>query len=133
MVDIKRLAMRMKLHKVGGSPVHHCAILAKQLAQIGIATKMVKGYCVSPGDVCEHYWVRTRDEGLDLDIALALATLYAPELGDMKTMLLEELPEELKSVEVQKAEESANLFDLYNADPKTFWDESPLTVRTFKP
>ena len=51
----------------------------------------------------------------------------------MKTMLLEELPEELKSVEIQKAEESANLFDLYNADPKTFWDESPLTVRTFKP
>ena len=94
---------------------------------------MVKGYCVSPGDVCEHYWIRTRDEGLDLDIALALATLYAPELGDMKTMLLEELPDELKDVEVQKAEESANLFDLYNADPKTFWDESPLTVRTFKP
>jgi hypothetical protein len=47
--------------------------------------------------------------------------------------LLEELPEELKDVEVQKAEESANLFDLYTTDPKTFWDESPLTVRTFKP
>ena len=133
MLDIKRLAMRMKLHKVGGSPVHHCAILAKQLAQIGISTKMVKGYCVSPGDVCEHYWIRTRDEGLDLDIAFALASLYAPDLNDMKTMLLEELPEELKHVEVQKADESANLFELYNTDPKIFWEEAPLTVRTFKP
>jgi hypothetical protein len=133
MVDIRRFAMRMKLYKVGGSPVHHCAILVKHLAQVGIASKIIKGYCVTPGEICEHFWVRTRDEGLDLDIAFEMACLYTPDLKDINKMLLEQIPEELKDVEVIKADESATLFELYETDPKTFWSESPLTVRTFHP
>jgi hypothetical protein len=93
---------------------------------------IVKGYCVSPGEVCEHYWVRTDDEGLDLDIGLELARLYHPELQEMKTVLLEEVPEELKNVEVFKQEDNARLFELYVTDPKTFWQESPASVRNFR-
>lgn len=133
MVDIRRFAMRMKLYKVDGSPVHHCAILVKHLAQVGITSKIVQGYCVSPGEICEHFWVRTRDEGLDLDIAFEMACLYTPELKDMKKVLLEEVPETMKDIQVIKADESKMLFELYETDPKTFWAESPLSVRTFHP
>jgi len=131
-MDVKRLAMLMKLRKVSGTVVHHCAILRKLMAESGIETKIVKGYCVSPGEVCEHYWVRTVEEGLDMDIGLELAKLYTPDLADMKTMLLEELPTELASIKVLKQEDNERLYELYETDPKTFWNEAPMDVRTFK-
>ena len=129
---VKRTAMRMKLHKVGGTVVHHCAILKKLLAEKGIQSRIVHGYCVSPGEVCEHYWVRTEDEGLDLDIGLELACLYSPELTGLRTMLCEDYPEGLGDVEVLRQEDNQRLFELHDTDPVTFWKESPRDVRTFR-
>lgn len=129
MESVKRIAMRMKLRKVEGTVVHHCAILCKLL---DVKAHVVKGFCVSPGDVCEHYWVRTDAEGLDLDIGMAYATLFSPELETMRTVLLEEIPPELTGVEVKKQPDNALLYDLYVSDPKTFWKEAPVTVRTFR-
>jgi hypothetical protein len=119
----------MKLRKVEGSIVHHCAMLCKLL---DVKAHVVKGFCVSPGDVCEHYWVRTDEEGLDLDIGMAYATLFSPELADMRTMLLEEIPPELASIEVKKQDDNARLYELYTTDPKTFWAEAPVSVRSFR-
>jgi len=129
MESVKRIAMRMKLRKVEGSIVHHCAILCKLL---NVKAHVVKGFCISPGDVCEHYWVRTDAEGLDLDIGMAYATLFSPDLAIMRTMLLEEIPPELASIEVKKQPDNANLYELYVTDPKTFWSEAPSSVRTFR-
>jgi len=131
-MDLKRLAMTMKLRKISGTVVHHCAILRKILTESGIATRLMKGYCVSPGEVCEHYWVRTVDEGYDMDIGLELAKLYTPELSDMQTILVEEIPPELENVQVLRHEDNARLYELYKTDPKTFWSESPHDVRTFR-
>ena len=102
------------------------------MTEAGIETKLTKGFCVSPGEVCEHYWVRTVDEGLDMDIGLELAKLYSPELADMRTMLVEELPVELGHVKVLKQEDNERLYELYETDPKTFWSEAPNDVRTFR-
>ena len=121
--------MRMKLRKVEGSVVHHCALLCRLL---DVKAHVVKGFCVSPGDVCEHYWVRTDEEGLDLDIGMAYATLFSPELASMRTMLLEEIPSELANIEVKKQDDNARLYELYTTDPKTFWAEAPVSVRTFR-
>jgi hypothetical protein len=129
MESVKRIAMRMKLRKVEGSIVHHCALLCKLL---DVKAHVVKGFCVSPGDVCEHYWVRTDAEGLDLDIGMAYATLFSPELATMRTMLLEEIPAELTNIEVKKQEDNARLYELYTTDPKTFWIEAPSSVRMFR-
>lgn len=129
MESVKRIAMRMKLRKVEGSVVHHCALLCKLL---DVKAHVVKGFCVSPGDVCEHYWVRTDEEGLDLDIGMAYATLFSPELATMRTMLLEEIPPELATIEVKKQEDNARLYELYVTDPKTFWSEAPPSIRTFR-
>jgi hypothetical protein len=129
MESVKRIAMRMKLRKVEGSVVHHCALLCRLL---DVKAHVVKGFCVSPGDVCEHYWVRTDEEGLDLDIGMAYATLFSPELATMRTMLLEEIPSELANIEVKKQDDNARLYELYTTDPKTFWAEAPASVRTFR-
>lgn len=129
MESVKRIAMRMKLRKVEGSVVHHCALLCKVL---DVKAYVVKGFCVSPGDVCEHYWVRTDEEGLDLDIGMAYATLFSPELATMQTVLLEEIPPELATIEVKKQEDNATLYELYTTDPKTFWQEAHASVRTFR-
>jgi hypothetical protein len=136
MFDIKRLAMRMKLHKVGGSPVHHCAILAKQLAQIGISTKMVKGYCVIPQtkEACTHYWLRETESGLDLDVGFAVACLRTPELAAIHPVLLEELPEGMTRSDENETEitsENQVLFDLYHKDIKEFWRVAPGDVKGF--
>lgn len=129
MESVKRIAMRMKLRKVEGSVVHHCALLCRLL---DVKAHVVKGFCVSPGDVCEHYWVRTDEEGLDLDIGMAYATLFSPELASMRTMLLEEIPSELANIEVKKQDDNERLYELYTTDPKTFWAEAPASVRTFR-
>ena len=131
-MDLKRLAMRMKLNKVEGSVVHHCAIVKKLLKEDGIDARIVHGYCVSPSEVCEHYWVRTEDEGLDLDIGYELACLYTPELKGMRTFLSEEYPVELKDVDVLRQEDNTRLFELYETDPVTFWKEAPKSVKIFR-
>jgi hypothetical protein len=132
-MDVKRLAMLLKLRKVGGTVVHHCAILQKLLKERGVDSQVVKGFCISPGEVCEHYWVETLNEGLHMDIGLELAKLHSPELTMLRTMLLETVPDELKDVQVLKQEDNERLFELYQTDPKTFWAEAPYDVRTFSP
>jgi hypothetical protein len=136
-MDIKRLAMRMKLNKVNGTVVHHCAILKKILKEQGIKSTIIRGYCISPGEVCEHYWVRTDDEGLDFDIGYELACLYSPDLKTMTKFLSEEFPEGLKDAqgkepEVLRQEDNQRLFELHNTDPVTFWKESPKGVQIFR-
>lgn len=132
-MDVKRLAMLLKLRKVGGSVVHHCAILRRLLKEKGVETRLVKGFCVSPGEVCEHYWLETLDEKLHLDVGLEVAKLHSSELSTLKTMLLETLPDELKDVHVLKQDDNDRLFELYQTDMKTFWSEAPYDVRTFTP
>jgi hypothetical protein len=138
MVDLKRMAQRMKLHKIEGTVVHHCALLVKFLAEEGVASKVIHGYCVSPNEICEHYWVRVEPEGLDMDIGYELACMYSPELMALKTVLTEEFPVGLKDrngkePEVLRHEDNQRLFELYETQPKAFWNESPKNVRTFRP
>jgi len=126
---VKRTAQRLKMHKIGGTVIHHCAILKKILPG---KSRIIHGYCVSPGEICEHYWLRTED-GLDLDIGFELACLYSPELGELKTFLTEDFPEgNWEGVEVLRHEDNNRLFELYETDPTTFWKEAPKNVRAFR-
>lgn len=136
MTDIMtRLALRLKLHRVGGGVVHHVALLKKTLDQQGISSRMIKGYCVieDTKEACEHYWVRT-DEGLDLDVAFAVARLKNHELMALEPVLLETLPPGLTrsdSAEILILDENRRLFELFESDPKAFWREAPRDVATF--
>jgi hypothetical protein len=125
---VKRTAARIKLHKISGTVIHHCAILKKILP---VKSRIVHGYCVSPGEVCEHFWVQTED-GLDLDIGFAVACLYSPELANMKVFLSEDYPPELGDVEVIRQPGNQKLFEQYETDQVSFWKEAPKDVRSFR-
>ena len=131
-MDVRRVAMRMKLHKISGTVVHHCAIVKKLLSEQGVKSRVIHGYCVSPGEICEHYWVRTDDENLDIDIGYELACLYSPDLRETKIFLTEDFPMELKDKDVLRHEDNTRLFELYETDAVTFWKESPKDVSTFR-
>jgi hypothetical protein len=122
------------MHKVEGTAVHHVALLIRALDVQGVKCKMVRGYCVIPvtKEACNHYWART-EEGLDLDVAFEVAKLRSPELEAMHPVLLETLPEGIERSDKNElliTDENERLFDLFNADPKKFWIESP--VKKFK-
>ena len=134
---VHRLALRIKLHKTSGSIVHHVALLKKALDHRGIKTQMIKGYCVIPEtkEACEHYWLRTEDDGLDLDIGFEVARIRSPELMALHPVLLETLPEGLIRSDLEETmirEENNRLFDLYQSSAKEFWREAPKDVAAFR-
>lgn len=127
----KRFALRLKLHKVKGSVVHHCALFQRVLAAQGTPARVVKGVCVVPRsrEICEHFWVQSDKEGLDFDIGYEVGCLSSPDLASVETILLAEAPEGFAKPDTDP--ENLRLFELYQTDPKTFWAEAPVEVRNF--
>ena len=135
--ELRRLALRIKLHNVSGNVVHHAALLKKALDKQGMNTVMVKGYCVIPEtkEACEHYWIRDVESGLDLDIGFEVARLKSPELQALYPVLLESIPSGMirsDEKETMIREENERLFELYQRDPKAFWREAPRDVTNFR-
>ena len=133
----KRVALRLKVHKIGGTVVHHVALLKRALDQKRVACEMVKGFCVimESKEVCEHYWIRVGTPALDLDVAFAVATLKSPELQALYPVLLESCPPGLThsdEKEVLIREENSRLFELFQRDSKAFWREAPKDVAGFR-
>jgi hypothetical protein len=137
MDHLKHLALRLKVHNVSGSIVHHVALLIKTLEHKGIKASMVKGYCVieQTNEACEHYWAREDVSGLDLDIGFAVACLRCPELTALHPVLLETLPPGLTRSDLEETmilEGNSRLFQQYRTCPKDFWRESPRDVATYQ-
>ena len=137
-VDLRRIALRIKMHNVSGNVVHHNALLKRFLDQKGVKCELVKGFCViaETKEACEHYWVRT-DDGLDLDLSFEVAKLKSPELQALYPALLETIegiPNLIRSDEKEFVirHENERLFELFQRDPKAFWREAPQDVRDFR-
>lgn len=133
----KRIALRLKVHKIGGTVVHHVAILKRALDQQKVACEMVKGFCVimETKEVCEHYWIRVGTPSLDLDVAFSVAKLKSPELQALHPVLLESCPPGLThsdEKEVLIREENSRLFELFQRDSKAFWREAPKDAAGFR-
>ncbi len=133
---VKHLALRLKLHNVSGTVIHHIALLKRHLDQKGFRTEMVRGWCVieETKEACEHYWLREVDTGLDIDIGFAVAKLRNSELMALRPVLLQSLPPGLTrsdSEETLIRAENSRLYELYQADPKGFWREAPKDVSAF--
>lgn len=133
---VKHLALRLKLHNVSGTVIHHIALLKRHLDQKGFRTEMVRGWCVieETKEACEHYWLREVDTGLDIDIGFAVAKLRNPELMALRPVLLQSLPPGLTrsdSEETLIRAENSRLYEFYQANPKGFWREAPKDVAAF--
>jgi hypothetical protein len=139
-VELRRLALRLKLRNISGNVVHHAAILKKVLDQQGTPSEMVKGFCVIPEtkEACEHYWIRVpvgdSSLPLDLDIGFEVAKLRSPELQALNPVLLESIPQGMirsDEKELLIRDENERLFELFQRDPKAFWREAPQDVKGF--
>jgi len=133
---VKHAALRLKVHNVPGTVIHHLALLKRSLDQKGVKTVMVKGWCVieQTKEACEHYWLREVETGLDMDLGFAVAKLRTPELAALHPVLLENLPPGLTrsdSEETLIRAENSRLYDLFQENPKAFWRESPREVTSF--
>ena len=133
---MKQAALRLKVHNVPGTVIHHLALLKRSLDQKGTKTVMVKGWCVieQTKEACEHYWLREVDTCLDMDLGFAVAKLRTPELAALHPVLLENLPPGLTrsdSEETLIRAENSRLYDLFQENPKAFWRESPREVTSF--
>lgn len=134
MESVRRLALRMKVRRLTGTVVHHCAILVRMLEKDKIKSQIMKGYAVQGTEACDHYWVQTEDEKLNIDIGYELACLYTPELKGGGVVLLPELPDGLVKVDLKEemiVDENNRLFTLFNEDPQAFWKEAPSDVKNF--
>ena len=136
-VELRRLALRIKLHNVSGNVVHHAALLKKSLDHQGFQSEMIKGYCVIPEtkEACEHYWIRDVTTGLDLDVGFEVAKLRSPELQSLHPVLLESLPPGMTRSDEKETmirEENERLFELFQRDSKAFWREAPRDVINFR-
>jgi hypothetical protein len=142
-VDLRRVALRIKMHNVSGNVVHHNALLKRFLEQKGVKCELVKGFCVihETKEACEHYWVRVPLENsssfLDLDLSFEVAKLKSPELQALYPALLESIegiPNLVRSDENEFVirHENERLFELFQRDPKAFWHEAPQDVRAFQ-
>ena len=133
---VKHVALRLKVHNVPGTVIHHLALLKRSLDQKGTKTVMVKGWCVieQTKEACEHYWLRNEETGLDMDLGFAVAKLRTPELAALHPVLLESLPPGLTRSDSEEnliRAENSRLFDLFQENPKAFWRESPREVTSF--
>ena len=133
---VKQAALRLKVHNVPGTVIHHLALLKRSLDQKGVKTSVIKGWCVieQTKEACEHYWLREVDTGLDMDLGFAVAKLRTPELAALHPVLLENLPPGLTrsdSEETLIRAENSRLYDLFQENPKAFWRESPREVTSF--
>lgn len=125
---VKRLALKMKMYKVEGTPMHHTALCYLMLRRTIGDVKIVSGYAIS-GDkeCCRHFWVED-SEGSRYDVAYELGCLYSPELKALPVEMTHQIPAEYQ---LMPGEENQNLFEMFQSNPKQFWQECPSSVKLF--
>ena len=125
-MDLQRLILRMKLHRITVHPVYQCALVLGLLKKHGLEGTIQEGYITFMGQATRHYWVEDQN-GTVYDIV----TEYARASGApaLPVQLEKTVSEETK---VAESPYSPAEFDQYIKDPKIFWAQKPLALRSFK-
>jgi hypothetical protein len=128
-MNIRRLALRIKMNKIGGSIVHHVALMMKHLRLYGVQVHMVQGYALEDKCGCWHVWAKD-EKGIDFD----LTSYIFPELN---VTLSDTFPDGYERQEFKDEQgkyildENQRLVELFSKDEKAFWKEAPPKVRNF--
>ncbi len=118
MADIKRFALRLKLHKQTDVAVKSCALVLKHI--LNKKGTIVQGYAMTEfGEKLQYYWVED-DNGTVYDICFEIAKLREPRIADINFTLTKEAPENF-----EKDDQNQELFKLYLDEPNKFWKSIP--------
>ena len=123
----------MKLHKVGGTVIHHQAILIRYLRTVHkLECELVEGYIMTgDNETCWHCWVEVGEQKYDIAWLIA-------GLPDTRNSLVREIPEGYERMDLKDergryvVDENMRLFQLFNTDEKKFWEEAPVAVKKFR-
>ena len=116
MDNVKRFVLLMRLRRCTYSVVQQCAIYARLY---GLDVK--RGWAISNGEACRHYWVEGK--GAQYDIGKAYAALFAKDLADVDVTLSDTVDDGLKILDPDETNDKH--YDMYVNDPKSFWKMTP--------
>jgi len=130
---VRKLSLGMKLHKVGGTVIHHQAILIRYLRTVHkLECELVEGYIMTgDNETCWHCWVEVGEQKYDIAWLIA-------GLPDTRNSLVREIPEGYERMDLKDergryvVDENMRLFQLFNTDEKKFWEEAPVAVKKFR-
>lgn len=117
-MDLRRFALRLKLHKKTGDAVQNCAVfLRDELKRKG---SIIQGYAVTEdGEKIQYYWVED-DKGDVYDVCFEFAKLNNPVVENLKYTLSKECFDSFN-----KDDHNQELFKLYLDEPSKFWKTVP--------
>lgn len=117
-LDLRRFALRLKLHKKAGDAVQNCAIfLRDELKRKG---EIIQGYAITEdGEKLQYYWIEDAS-GNVYDVCFEFAKLNNPVVENLKYTLVKELWDKF-----DKDDHNQELFKLYQDEPSKFWKSVP--------
>ena len=124
----RRLALKLKLHKIDSCGIAAPILLNEILAKSGFKTKLVQGYCSLNSETCWHIWVEIGAE--KYNIGHTISSLHDPEFEKCHPVLhLNIAP----GNEPPKTDtEATDDWELYQSDHKAFWKKQPVKVQNIR-
>jgi hypothetical protein len=121
MDQVKRFALRLKLHKKVGDAVQNCGMFLRDVLKK--KGEIVQGFAVTDGgERLQYYWVEDTS-GIVYDVCFEFAKLNSPAVESLKYELVRELWDTY-----DKDDHNQELFKLYLDEPSKFWKSVPRMV-----
>jgi hypothetical protein len=118
MNQVKRFALRLKLHKKVGDAVQNCGMFLRDVLKK--KGEIVQGFAVTDGgEKLQYYWVEDT-EGVVYDVCFEFAKLNSPAVESLKYELVKELWDTY-----DKDDHNQELFKLYRDEASKFWKLVP--------
>lgn len=119
-MDVKKFALRLKLHKKVGDAVQNCAVFLRDVLKR--KGEIVQGFAIvdESGEKLQYYWVEDSNKNV-YDVCFEIAKLNNPKaLDSIKFTLVKEL-----HGEYDKDDHNHELFKMYQDEPSKFWKAVP--------
>ena len=124
----KRLALKLKLHKIDSCGIAAPILLNEILAKSGFTTKLVQGYCSLNKDTCWHIWVEIGAE--KFDIGYTIACLQDKEFEKCNMILHTNLAPKSEIPKTDTA--TLDEWDLYQNNHQSFWKKQSIKIQSVR-
>lgn len=124
----KRLALKLKLHKIDSCGIAAPILLNEILSKNGYHPKLVQGYCSLNKETCWHIWVQIGAE--KFDIGYTIACLNDTEFEKCNMILHLNLAPGAKTPKIDT--ETLDNWEIYQEDHNSFWKKQSIKVQSIR-
>jgi hypothetical protein len=122
----KRLALKLKLHKIDNCSIVSPILLNEILTKNGYNTEIVQGYCSLKNETCWHLWVESATSE-QFDISYTTACLHDKQFENCRMFLHRNTVNPAKS-----DQEILDNWELYQKDHMAFWKKQSVKVQSVR-